>query len=70
MVEGLVAYLVVSKGEQLLAEAVVPLLAPLVRQELDNLVTALEEMVSVPPDRVGCISELDLVRVPMPSVRC
>lgn len=42
-----------------------PLLAPLVRQELGNLVAALEEMISVPPDRVWCVGELDLVRIPV-----
>ena len=44
--------LVVHEGEQLLAEPVAILLLPLLRQELNNFVAPLQELVAVTPNGI------------------
>lgn len=56
--------LVVGKCKQLLAQAVALFLGPLGAQELDDLVAALQEDVTVAPDGVGRVGELDGLGVP------
>lgn len=58
------AYLVVSKGKELLPQTVALLLLPLLGQELDNLIAPADELVAVPPNRVRRIRELDGIGIP------
>ena len=60
---GLGTHLIVCKGKQFLSQSIALLSLPLLGQELDNLFSAAQEAVAVPPDGVGRVSELDAVRI-------
>jgi len=57
--------LVVGECEQLLAQAIVLLLGPLCRQKCNDLLAALDEVVTVAPDAVGRVGQADLFGVPV-----
>lgn len=57
----------VCKGKQLLPQAVPVLLGPLVRQEFDDVVPALQEGTAVAPDGVRRVGLADSLRIPIQS---
>lgn len=59
-----------GEGEQLLAQPVPLLALPLARQERPDLVPPPQELVTVAPDRVLRVGELDLVGVPGDGGSC
>lgn len=57
--------LIVGESEELLPESITVLLFPLLTQESYNLITALDELVAVPPDGIRRVGELDGFGVPV-----
>lgn len=55
---------VLSEGKELLPQAIAVLFSPLLGQEVDDLVAAVDELVAVPPDGVWGVSHLNRLRVP------
>ena len=53
---------VVGKRPELFDESVIQFLRPLIFEELDDFITALQERIAVPPDAVGSIGQCGLKR--------
>lgn len=59
-----VTHLIIVKSKELLAQFIVVFSIPFIRQELLNLVTALDKGISVAPDRVRRVRHLELCWIP------
>lgn len=56
--------LVIGKGKELLPQTIALLLLPLLCQELHDLIAPTDKLVTVPPDRIRRVRELDSLGVP------